>query len=69
MDKGSESGMSVTTQEELQSIRPSTPTLFGRLGGLGEAVVELLVDRDLRRSVQLTINYKIWQSGDQISTI
>lgn len=35
--------------EEPGNLRPSTPTLFGRIGGLGEAVVELLVDRDLRR--------------------
>ena len=34
-------------------IRPATPTLFGRLGGLGEAVVELIVDRDLRRQVNV----------------
>jgi len=38
-----------TPRNELRIIDTQPPGLFGRLGGLGEAVVELIVDRDLRR--------------------
>ena len=47
MEKDGELG--AASQDDLHVVRPATPTLFGRLGGLGEAVVELIVDRDLRR--------------------
>ncbi len=47
MDSGD--GLGAAAQDDLHVVRPATPTLFGRLGGLGEAVVELIVDRDLRR--------------------
>lgn len=53
-EKGDGIVLPVSTTEEV-NVRPTAPTLFGRLGGLGEAVVELIVDRDLRRS-ELTVD-------------
>ena len=47
MEKDGELG--AAAQDDLRVVQTATPTLFGRLGGLGEAVVELIVDRDLRK--------------------
>ena len=44
-------------RNEIRIIDSQPAGIFGRLGGLGEAVVELIIDRDLRRSVQITSLY------------
>lgn len=57
LDSSNTSTVSALPRDELQQIRPSSSGLFGRLGGLGEAVVELIVDRELRRRASLFSKY------------